>query len=108
MTRLIPLLVVFALALQTQQRQRGTPGGLARFSERRSDSSVAVGVALDEPFEAEVDERGRLDDELVIGRRLAHVTGATLTTRTIADAVRRVLAVHAIVAGRALAGKEKP
>lgn len=50
----------------------------------------------------------RLDDELVIGRRLAHVTGATLTTRTIADAVRRVLAVHAIVAGRALAGKEKP
>jgi hypothetical protein len=50
----------------------------------------------------------RLDDELVVGRRLAHVTGATLTTRTIAEAVRRVLAVHAIVAGRGLTPKEMP
>ena len=50
----------------------------------------------------------RLDDELVVGRSLAHVTGATLTTRTIAEAVRRVLAVHAIVAGRALLEKETP
>jgi Na+-translocating ferredoxin:NAD+ oxidoreductase RnfG subunit len=40
----------------------------------------------------------RLDAELAVGRRLAHVTGATLTTRAIADAVRRVLAIHAIVA----------
>jgi Na+-translocating ferredoxin:NAD+ oxidoreductase RnfG subunit len=40
----------------------------------------------------------RLDVELAVGRRLAHVTGATLTTRAIADAVRRVLAIHAIVA----------
>jgi Na+-translocating ferredoxin:NAD+ oxidoreductase RnfG subunit len=51
----------------------------------------------------------RLDDELVVGRRLAHVTGATLTTRTIVDAVRRVLAVHALVAERSLTpGKETP
>jgi Na+-translocating ferredoxin:NAD+ oxidoreductase RnfG subunit len=42
----------------------------------------------------------RLDEELQIGRGLAHVTGATLTTRAIADAVRRVLAVHAVVAAR--------
>lgn len=42
----------------------------------------------------------RLDGDLVVGRGLAHVTGATLTTRAITDAVRRVLAVHAIVAGR--------
>lgn len=42
----------------------------------------------------------RLDDELAVGRRLAHVTGATLTTRAIADAVRRVLAIHSVVAGR--------
>ncbi|HEU5251069.1 MAG TPA: FMN-binding protein [Thermoanaerobaculia bacterium] len=42
----------------------------------------------------------RLDDELAVGRGLAHVTGATLTTRVIADAVRRVLAVHALVSGR--------
>lgn len=42
----------------------------------------------------------RLDDELAVGRGLAHVTGATLTTRVIADAVRRVLAVHAVVSER--------
>jgi hypothetical protein len=42
----------------------------------------------------------RLDDELAVGRGLAHVTGATLTTRAIADAVRRVLAVHAVISGR--------
>jgi Na+-translocating ferredoxin:NAD+ oxidoreductase RnfG subunit len=42
----------------------------------------------------------KLDDELAVGRGLAHVTGATLTTRAIADAVRRVLAIHAIVAGK--------
>ena len=42
----------------------------------------------------------RLDADLTVGRRLAHVTGATLTTRAIADAVRRVLAIHAVVAER--------
>lgn len=42
----------------------------------------------------------RLDDELTVGRALAHVSGATLTTRVIADAARRVLAIHAVVAGR--------
>jgi Na+-translocating ferredoxin:NAD+ oxidoreductase RnfG subunit len=39
----------------------------------------------------------RLDADLAVGRGLAHVTGATLTTRSIADAVRRVLAVHAVI-----------
>lgn len=39
----------------------------------------------------------RLDGELSVGRGLAHVTGATLTTRSIADAARRVLAIHAAV-----------
>ena len=43
----------------------------------------------------------RLDPDLSVGRGLAHVTGATLTTRAIASAVRRVLAVHGIVAGAA-------
>lgn len=43
---------------------------------------------------------GRRLDELTVGRGLAHVTGATLTTRAIADAVRRVLAIHSVVAGR--------
>jgi len=39
----------------------------------------------------------RLDPELVVGRGLAHVTGATLTTRAIADAVRRVVAIHNVI-----------
>jgi Na+-translocating ferredoxin:NAD+ oxidoreductase RnfG subunit len=39
----------------------------------------------------------RLDADLAVGRGLAHVTGATLTTRSIADAVRRVLAIHAVI-----------
>ena len=37
-------------------------------------------------------------EELAVGRGLAHVTGATLTTRAIAEAVRRVLAIHAVLA----------
>jgi len=40
-------------------------------------------------------EGRKAEDELFVGRALAHVTGATLTTRAIAAAVRRVLAVHA-------------
>jgi hypothetical protein len=43
----------------------------------------------------------RLDADLVVGRGLAHVTGATLTTRSITDAVRRVLAIHAVVSAAA-------
>ena len=43
----------------------------------------------------------RLDADLAVGRGLAHVTGATLTTRAIADAARRVLAIHAVVAAGA-------
>ena len=42
-------------------------------------------------------EGKRPEDGLFVGRALAHVTGATLTTRAIAAAVRRVLAVHALV-----------
>lgn len=45
-------------------------------------------------------ERRKLDGELSVGRGLANVTGATLTTRAIAAAVRRVLAIHATLTGR--------
>ena len=45
-------------------------------------------------------ERRKLDGELSVGRGLANVTGATLTTRAIAAAVRRVLAIHAALTGR--------
>lgn len=39
-------------------------------------------------------EGKRQEDGLFVGRALAHVTGATLTTHAIAAALRRVLAVH--------------
>ncbi|HYN40306.1 MAG TPA: FMN-binding protein [Thermoanaerobaculia bacterium] len=42
-------------------------------------------------------EGKRQEDGLFVGRALAHVTGATLTTRAIAAAVRRVLAVHSLL-----------
>ncbi|MEO8191578.1 MAG: FMN-binding protein [Acidobacteriota bacterium] len=38
-----------------------------------------------------------LDDELTVGRGLAHVSGATLTTRAIAAAVRRILSIHRVL-----------
>ena len=43
----------------------------------------------------------RLDADLAVGRGLAHVTGSTLTTRAIADAVRRVLAIHTVISSAA-------
>lgn len=42
---------------------------------------------------------------LFVGRALAHVTGATLTTNAIAAAVRRVLAIHSLPRTPAPAGK---
>jgi len=42
-------------------------------------------------------EGKKQEDGLFVGRALAHVTGATLTTRAIAAAVRRVLAVHSLL-----------
>lgn len=39
----------------------------------------------------------RVEDDLFVGRALAHVTGATLTTRAIASAVRRVLALDQLL-----------
>ncbi len=42
-------------------------------------------------------EGKKQEDGLFVGRALAHVTGATLTTRAIAAAVRRVLAVHSML-----------
>lgn len=42
-------------------------------------------------------EGKRQEDGLFVGRALAHVTGATLTTQSIAAALRRVLAVHSLL-----------
>lgn len=40
-----------------------------------------------------------LDDDLALKRGIRPVTGATLTARATTEAVRRVLALHAVVAG---------
>lgn len=42
-------------------------------------------------------EGRRLESGVQVGRGLAHVTGATLTTRAIASAVRRILAIHEVL-----------
>jgi hypothetical protein len=49
-------------------------------------------------------EGKKQEDGLFVGRALAHVTGATLTTRAIAAAVRRVLAVHSLLGAPAPPG----
>jgi hypothetical protein len=49
-------------------------------------------------------EGKRQEEGLFVGRTLAHVTGATLTTRAIAAAVRRVLAVHSLLGAPAPPG----
>ena len=43
----------------------------------------------------------RLDDDLELKRGIRPMTGATLSARAATDAVRRVLAVHAVVQGAA-------
>ncbi len=43
-------------------------------------------------------EGRRLDDDLALKRAIRPVTGATLTARATTEAVRRVLALHAVVA----------
>ena len=52
---------------------------------------------LPRPAWLRIFSRKPLDDELTVGRGLAHVSGATLTTRAIAAAVRRVLSIHRVL-----------
>lgn len=52
-------------------------------------------------------EGKRQEDGLFVGRALAHVTGATLTTGAIAAAVRRVLALHSQLGAPASPGKQR-
>lgn len=46
-------------------------------------------------------EGQRLDEDLALKREIRPVTGATLTARATTEAVRRVLAIHAVVAREA-------
>ena len=74
------------LALEPQQRQRRLPLARARLPERHLHARVAIGVALDEPLESEVDERGRLDEQLA---RRHHLRRRSVRRR------RRPLCLHA-------------
>ena len=80
-----PRLGVDALALQPQQRQRGLPRRLALLAEGDVDGRIAIRVALNEPLEAEIDERRRIDHELprdhAVRRDLCRRRGGSLTER---------------------------
>src|SRR5262249_3494562 len=57
-------LLIDPLAVQTQHGQARLPLRLAGLSIRHPDLCVAVGVAVDRPLEAEVDQGRVVDDEL--------------------------------------------
>lgn len=50
----------------------------------------------------------RLDDELELHRSIRNMTGATLTARATTEAVRRVLALHSVIAPEDRAKERKP
>ena len=52
-----------ALAADAEEGESGLPGLCVRFAEADFDGGVAVGVAVDEPVEAEVVEGGVFDVE---------------------------------------------
>jgi hypothetical protein len=56
------------LALFTHQREAVAPARLAGLTEFHIDMCVPIVVACDPPFEAERDQRGRLDREFSGGR----------------------------------------
>ena len=65
------------LTLQAQQRHGLLPRRLTGLAIRHRDRRVAVGVAFNHPFEAEVDERRRIDDQFAGGHaRPVAVAGA--------------------------------
>ena len=57
------LRLIDPLALQAQQRQALFPLALALAAIRHFDRGIAIVVALDEPFEAEIDQRRRVDHQ---------------------------------------------
>src|SRR6185295_8696452 len=54
----------YLLAVETDQRHGRSPGGLTLLAVRDLDARVPVRIAVDAPFEPEVDEGRVLDDEL--------------------------------------------
>ena len=58
------LVLIDSFALEAQERQPGLPLGLAPLAVRNLHLRIAVVVAFNQPFKAEVDQRGMVDDEL--------------------------------------------
>ena len=50
-------------ALQTEERQRRAPCLTALLAEGHINRGVPIRIALDEPLEPQIDQRGRLDDQ---------------------------------------------
>lgn len=44
-------------------------------------------------------DRKRLEDDLHVGRGIAAITGSTLTSRAVANSIRRALAIHGVLLG---------
>ena len=72
------------LALQPQQRHAGLPRAVAGFPVRHVDFGVAIRIAVDPPFEAEVDQRRRFDDEFA-GRDASAAAGGCCAAPTLAE-----------------------
>ena len=66
--------------LQTQQRKACVPAGLPACG-RSPPLRITVVVAIDEPLEAEIDERRRIDDELASGGAIAGRPSTTTASR---------------------------
>ncbi len=74
--------VVDPFALQTQQRQRGQPLAVAGLAIGDGDGRVPIIVAVDEPFEPEIDQRRRIDHELAGPRRIRGDHRASRSVKT--------------------------
>jgi hypothetical protein len=77
--------VVDAFTLETQQRQRGQPLAVAGLAIGNGDRRVPIIIAVDEPFEPEVDQRRRIDHELAGPRRIRGDRRASRSVKTTND-----------------------
>ena len=56
------------LAVQTQQREARLPLSVTLLAIRHRDRAVPIVIAVDKPFESEIDQRRRIGDELTNGQ----------------------------------------
>jgi hypothetical protein len=61
--------LIHLFTMEPDERQRRAPRGVALLPERDVDPGVAIGITVDVPLEAEIDQRRGLDDEFAGGDR---------------------------------------